>query len=172
MEQFISENLIPIGAVILGLLVLLIILVAALLIRLSLSPNPSPKERGDAPKTWIGRFFKTHNEWVLICFGLIGFFTTPSILRLIDPTASHFDLGELHFISLGFVKACFAAGAAWNMFKFSFPELHFYFENQLETDLKRSLSRSEETINLSCAKYSIFLFSFYTAVITVLMLKA
>jgi hypothetical protein len=97
------------------------------------------------------KFLKDWNELAGLPLALILFMISPSILRLVDPTAATFDAGVLQVIILGVIAFLVASALSWLMVKLTFPQLYRYLDEVFELEI----------IKASCDKHSFIAFSVY-----------
>jgi hypothetical protein len=116
--------------------------------------------------------FRRWNEFMVLPLALLLFIYSPSLLRMIDPTAAAFDLGVLQVILLGIIKVLFASGFAFLMLKFSFPSLYRVLDEYYD-ELSNSVNTPIEQLNFNkelCLKHGLLLYVCYLLVFALSML--
>jgi hypothetical protein len=113
--------------------------------------------------TWFNWFWKNWNESIMFLLGLALFFLWPVIYRTLDATAGSFDAGMLHTIPTAFLITQFILFSSWLTYKLSFPRLHKWFDDKLE-----SYTVDVQVNNLRLSYFSFGVYAFYCTIQTVI----
>lgn len=80
----------------------------------------------------IWRHLLSWHEYVTIPVALILFYFSPSLLRLIDPTAATYDAGVLQVIIFTIIQFLIYNAVAWIVFKLTFPKMYKMLDDEIE----------------------------------------
>lgn len=94
--------------------------------------------------------------------GIIVLIASPSLYRMVDPTAGAFDLGIVQVAIVGFFLVNFILGAAWLNYKLTWPKLHQWFDDKLESHT------IEVTQNFKVNLFAMAIYFAYVAVYTII----
>ncbi|MEO8887304.1 MAG: hypothetical protein ABI367_14655 [Mucilaginibacter sp.] len=103
-------------------------------------------------KYWV----HTQREYLLIIAAILLFFLSPSVFRMIDPTAGVYDIGVLQNNITAIVSLLIFEVVAWKILCFIWPAIHRYFDKHFVTDFNKLLPWQK--ISASLALYCFLVF--------------
>jgi hypothetical protein len=118
-------------------------------------------------KNSILNFLKNWHELFTLPLAILIWYISPSLLRLIDPTAGVYDAGIFQNILFAVIAVMVFHFFAWIMLKMTFPGVYNYLDTLLEQNLKSFPSNpnhphQNKPLDLwQRSKLVLFLFSLY-----------
>lgn len=109
----------------------------------------------DILKEWKEEFWS-------IPLAILLFFISPSLLRLVDPTAGVYDAGVFQIALFAIICLLIFNGIAWGGVKVVFPEVFEYLQQKFKQEFNNELTAWER------AKLSVFVFSLFLVALVLL----
>jgi len=75
------------------------------------------------------RFIAVWNEFLSIPLALLLWFYSPTLLRMVDPTAAAYDSAVLQQVIFAIIAVLIFHGLAWFLLKLTFPEIYRFLDN-------------------------------------------
>lgn len=111
--------------------------------------------------TKISNYLKTNNEYFSIGFALVIMIVSPSLIRLMDPTAMPPDPGALGLIIMAVVAVMVFLATTWFIITQTWAGIREYFEDHFLRNFK-TLTPCQKVV-ISLALYFALFFSFLVA---------
>jgi hypothetical protein len=101
-------------------------------------------------------------EYTALIVAFVVFFTSPFLLRMLDPTAGTYDAGVLQVMIIGVVQFAVFQAITWSIVKNIWPAIGMYMKNYFNSDF----------LNLTpCKRIYISLFVYFSVFVLLVALS-
>jgi len=104
-------------------------------------------------------FFAHWSELISMPLGIVLWYFSPQILRMLDPTAATYDSGIYQIIIFTIVQFFIYSGIVWLYMKITFPSVYKYIDSILDNDLNDVDDKKEKLTKWQKSVFVLWLFS-------------
>jgi len=90
-------------------------------------------------KTFLQKIWKTiinWNEFITIPLGLILWYISPLLLRMLDPTSAVYDAGIFQVIIFTTIQFLIYHGVVWLLLKITWPKMYNFLDDVFEGEVR------------------------------------
>jgi hypothetical protein len=114
------------------------------------------------------KFFKTWNETIGFILSFFLFLFSPLFIRLFDSQAGSFDFGTIQVVIISTMIFQWSGVVAWFTFRFNFPSLHKYLDDQMEDEIIEPKAYEQKKACLGTAWFALTVYMFYFALMVLI----
>lgn len=109
----------------------------------------------------ILKFLAAWSEIITIPLGILLWYFSPVLLRMLDPTAATYDAGIFQIILFTIIQFFIYSGVVWIYMKITFPNVYKWLDNIFaeSLDLNNDLGTKEKLTKWQKSQVALWLFS-------------
>lgn len=113
----------------------------------------------------VVQFLRTWNEFLSIPLALLLWFYSPTLLRMVDPTAAAYDSAVLQQVIFAIIAVLIFHGMAWFLLKLTFPEIYRFLDRDFGVYFTNL--QGWRKLKLSLLLFSLYFLAFVVAFKTI-----
>jgi len=109
----------------------------------------------------ILKFLAAWSEIITIPLGILLWYFSPFLLRMLDPTAATYDAGIFQIILFTIIQFFIYSGVVWIYMKITFPNVYKWLDNIFaeSLDLNNDIGTKEKLTKWQKSQVALWLFS-------------